>query len=242
MRWDAHRSNQAIPVRKPARARKPLDWRDELASELRRAEQSKYDELYFDNHYWQEDLPGVSGNRGLSYDDPSHTKRFTFLSGLVCDQVRFDSIIDIGCGLGQMARCFQERGIRSFALDVSPVAIQRARGRISGALIRASAEALPLDDGSVDVSLCMDVLEHLPCFDVAAAVGELTRIARRWVIATINLDNPYEYHPTILSRESWETMFERTGLVRKASVLTDQLQRLCSVRYPEYEFFVFRRI
>jgi hypothetical protein len=73
--------------------------------------------------------------------------------------------------------------------------------------------------------------------DAIAAVSELVRVSRKYIIATINLDNSYEYHPTIRPRPFWEDAFFNAG-ARSAPGLRQALQRRAIERYPEYEFFV----
>jgi len=209
---------------------------------LRAREREKYDEEYFEHHYWREDLPGRTGNRGLSYNDPEHKSRFRFLADLLSANVRFRSLVDIGCGLGGLVEVLVQRGYSASGFDVSKVAVARASLVAPGRIWRASADAIPLPDRSVDIAFCSDVLEHLLACDVQAAVSELARVASAFVIATVNLDNPYEYHPTILSRSQWDAFFLSTGLLRPAEPLRSEFQCRADDQHPEYDFFAYERI
>jgi len=88
----------------------------------RRLERRKYNENYFRNHYWAEDLPGKQGNRGLSYDDPCHDQRFKFLSTCVLNEFEFETILDAGCGTGQFILNLAARKKNATGIDVSQTA------------------------------------------------------------------------------------------------------------------------
>ena len=71
----------------------------------------------------------------------------------------------MGCGEKPYLR--SSRRTRATYVGVDPVENPRAD-------LRGSVEALPLEDASFDVVLCIQVLEH--CDDPAAAVPELARV------------------------------------------------------------------
>lgn len=88
---------------------------------------------------------------------------------------------DAGCENGFDLRQLVPAGRCRYGIgiDVSPGMLRslddiRRSGRLC--LVQADARQLPLADGSVDVSLAMHMLYHVP--DIAAAVGELRRITR----------------------------------------------------------------
>src|SRR5262249_19617606 len=70
---------------------------------------------------------------------------------------------------------------------------------------------------------------------------ELCRVCSALILCSINVDNPYRFHPTILSRESWIAIFESIGLARFDRSQTDSVNSRIRTLYSEYEFFVFRR-
>lgn len=213
---------------------------------VREREFRKYDNNYYTSHYWREDLYGQSGNRGLTYDDPDHSQRFSFLFKSLIDYRKPTRLLDVGCGPGLLLANALAVGIDAWGIDWSPVA-QRlfaqstpqqwwSRFRLS------SMVKLPFLEKSFDLCVCMDVLEHLPVFDVFAAVGELCRVSSADILCSINLDNPYQFHPTILSRDSWIAIFESTGLARFDGPQTEEVNSRVRTRYSEYDFFVFRHM
>uniref|UniRef100_UPI0037C99AAC class I SAM-dependent methyltransferase n=1 Tax=Nocardioides terrisoli TaxID=3388267 RepID=UPI0037C99AAC len=76
----------------------------------------------------------------------------------------------MGSADGPSVGWVQARGGRRTCVDVDP------RGLQAGSGICASAEALPIRDGSFDAVVAFDVVEH--CADEATALAELTRVLR----------------------------------------------------------------
>jgi SAM-dependent methyltransferase len=222
-------------------------FREHHAVELFRSkEANKYDDEYFRQHYWREDLPGLTGNRGLSYDDADHTRRFRFLYKNVIAPQCPRRMLDAGCGTGLLIDEALAAGLDAWGIDISPAAkahfLNRTRPEWSNRFILSSITDLPFDSESFDLCLCIDVLEHIPFFDIVDAVRELCRVSSNKVICSVNMDNPYEYHPTILSRDSWVALFHSTGLAQLDATGTNGLNIPIQAIHPEYEFFVFERM
>src|SRR5450755_939535 len=83
--------------------------------------------------------------------------------------------IDVGCGDGSKSGKWLNRHAAGYTgFDVSSHAVELARTRGLEAQLVDDASALPLGDGSVDVTVCSEVLEHL--FDPLAAMVEMRRV------------------------------------------------------------------
>jgi SAM-dependent methyltransferase len=83
-------------------------------------------------------------------------------------------ILDAGCGTGRNLLEYGGLG-KACGIDPSPDAIEFCRRRGLGNVAQASLEALPFDDGSFDLMLACDVIEHVD--DELAALRELRRVA-----------------------------------------------------------------
>jgi SAM-dependent methyltransferase len=89
-------------------------------------------------------------------------------------------VADVGCGNGAYLAELARRKVagRVIGMDLSPgmLAAASARGIGPAALVNADATALPLGPASVDLTLAMHMLYHVP--DPLDAVRELRRVTR----------------------------------------------------------------
>jgi 2-polyprenyl-6-hydroxyphenyl methylase/3-demethylubiquinone-9 3-methyltransferase len=72
-------------------------------------------------------------------------------------------VLDLGCGDGAVTAELAADGARVTGVDVSPVAIERARAahpQIAFETV-ASDEPLPFGDAAFDAVVCLNVLEHV---------------------------------------------------------------------------------
>jgi SAM-dependent methyltransferase len=97
-------------------------------------------------------------------------------------------VLDFGCGTGELCAVLaRHQPGRLIGMDKSVEATARAvsnaiqkdalRGCAIEFICNDDQDRLPLDDASVDLICCFDVLEHIP--DVACVLGEWRRILRR---------------------------------------------------------------
>jgi ubiquinone/menaquinone biosynthesis C-methylase UbiE len=97
---------------------------------------------------------------------------FDVLTDLV--PIRGRTVLDVGCGDGALVKRLRAAGAGALGLDVD---VGRARAADpDGRYVEAGAEAIPLDDASVDVAILMRSLHHVP--DPDAALRELRRVVR----------------------------------------------------------------
>ncbi len=92
-------------------------------------------------------------------------------------------VLDAGCGIGLsfplLARWLQPRQIIGTDIDLSALKIAADTQTLPGVelkLLHASAERLPLPDGSVDVVYCHQLLHHVKAQE--AVLKELLRVLR----------------------------------------------------------------
>lgn len=210
----------------------------------RQKEVAKYSPQYFADDYWKEDHPGQVGNRSLSYDDPLHVQRFDFLFEKLVRPLSPGRILDAGTGPGLLLERMLNAGIDAIGIDVSSAALLELCQRLThahGRVLQTPLSGLPFVDGYFDSTICLDVLEHLIVVDALLAVREICRVTSYEIVCSINLDNPYKFHPTILSRDSWIALFEAIGSFTLNAGKTENLNSQVKERYAEYDFFVFER-
>lgn len=96
--------------------------------------------------------------------------------------------LDVGCGDGQtVGPALQERACRYIGVDVSETAIGQATAAGLDARLIKDASELPFDDGSFDVGLMVEVLEHL--FQPHLAAAEMYRVLRPGGVLLVTVPN-----------------------------------------------------
>lgn len=92
---------------------------------------------------------------------------------------RGGTVVETGCGTGEVTRRLGDHGLRVVGTDLSPGMLRVARRRDPRAPLAAAAlQSLPLADAAVDGGVCWYVLQHVPDDAVDAALVELRRVVR----------------------------------------------------------------
>ena len=102
-------------------------------------------------------------------------------------------VLDLGCGAGRFIAALQDAGADPVGVEIAEAALERARRNVPGAELHALAAdgAIPLEDASVDLVWCSEVLEHVP--DTAGLLSEARRVLRtggRLLVTTPSHDLP----------------------------------------------------
>lgn len=112
---------------------------------------------------------------------PAHLREFVESLG------RAERALDLACGNGRLS--VHVDAAELVAADVSPVALERARGRLgpdARIVELAPDEPLPFEDGEFDLVVCVEALEHIR--DVQLFLSEIRRVLRPG--ATLALTTP----------------------------------------------------
>ena len=102
-------------------------------------------------------------------------------------------VLDVGCGPKPYYPFFAERASEYVGVDVVDNPVAELRGPV---------EALPVEDGSFDLVLCTQVLEH--CDDPAQAVRELRRVTAPGGRVLASTHGVQWYHPSPVDYWRWD--------------------------------------
>ncbi len=215
----------------------------EKKKEIRKKERAKYNKWYYENVYWVEDLPNKQHDRDFNYNDPTHEKRFDFLKKLLINNFKFNTFLDVGCGMGHLIRGLSKEKYECKGIEVSKDALKYYLSDLAkkNVVFLAGMDKMPFRNNEFDLTFCSDVMEHIPLIDVKDSIKELIRVTKKYLVLTINLDNPYGYHPTMLSRGAWENLFLKDKNLKQLKNLERSIGRECKKRYKEYDFFIFQK-
>jgi ubiquinone/menaquinone biosynthesis C-methylase UbiE len=87
-----------------------------------------------------------------------------------------NTVLEVGIGNGFVTRYLRNRGTSVTTLDINYDLVPDVTGSVLG---------LPFSDASFDLVTCYEVLEHLPYTDFSAALGELARVSRSYVLLSL---------------------------------------------------------
>lgn len=87
-----------------------------------------------------------------------------------------ESILEIGKGSGLVGTVLKFRGANVQSLDIDPGLHPDIVGSVT---------SMPIEDKKFDVTLCAEVLEHLPFEDFPKALAEIRRVTRRAVVLSL---------------------------------------------------------
>jgi SAM-dependent methyltransferase len=115
---------------------------------------------------------------GHLVDDPKIGQRAAMLEEMVPDDVV--RILDVGCGDGAITNRLARRWDVS-GVDQSATALQH----LATTAVQGSATRLPFPDMSFDLVLSSEMLEHLPTREYRAAIAEMRRVTRRYLLISV---------------------------------------------------------
>ena len=95
------------------------------------------------------------------------------------------TIGSIGCGWAATEAVLMGEGREVHGVDVSPVAIEVARTRLTSARVISPDDYHPFEDNSLDGLILADVIEHIPAaWDVLASYARAVRPGG-WVVISV---------------------------------------------------------
>jgi ubiquinone/menaquinone biosynthesis C-methylase UbiE len=157
----------------------------------------KYDTVFKDAGY-----RSLGGSQGLRY------------VAKVCTDLKFKSVLDVGCGPGWSVIEFLGRGYRAQGVEPCEYLHQQELRVPAGLGIvkKGAITSIPFPADSFDLVFCTDVLEHVPEKDIHQALSELIRVSKKYIYVTISSHEAQcfpdlKLHCTVHPPEWWTAQF-----------------------------------
>lgn len=145
--------------------------------------------------------------------------------GRILDGIPAKKVLEVGCNVGWNLEYLRQLGVPELhGIEPQAYAVERARARNAAFDVQqGTAFALPYAAASFDLVFTSGVLIHIGPEELGAAMAEIYRVARRWIVA-IEYDHPvekevaYRGHAGALwkrdHREAWHARHRDLRLVK----------------------------
>ena len=146
------------------------------------------------SEYWDSLYSAPEGPEGFLKHELTRRKEIVFDSIEENKVAPLRSALDLGCGSGQYTAPLSQMGLDCYGADISEEMLTLAQQKLppdsSVTWIHSDCRNVPLDDQSVDLILCVGVLEYLT--DDQPALEEIRRLIRPNGLAIVTFPNTYK--------------------------------------------------
>lgn len=131
------------------------------------------------------------------------------------------TLLDVGCGTGQMVYFLRLLGVEAQGLEISQYLLSKANPQVKKYLRMGNIMSLPYKDSSFEVVTTADVLEHVPTEDLKVAVLECNRVAQKFVLHKIfttenqwikHFHGPDISHVSVFGKNWWSKFWKELNL------------------------------
>jgi 2-polyprenyl-3-methyl-5-hydroxy-6-metoxy-1,4-benzoquinol methylase len=95
---------------------------------------------------------------------------------------KYTSALDVGSSIGNAVKYLQDKGIDAHGTEISPIAVENAEKRGIRNCKVGTATNLEYPDGTFELVISTDVIEHLKEEDVAQAFSEMVRVSSKFIV------------------------------------------------------------
>jgi len=154
------------------------------------------------------------------------------LRALLCDLATGSRILDLGCGTGGILRDRMDRSV-CVGVDRSSLALQICARRGFSTLARADLTRLPFREGSFDVLLLMDVIEHLDDdVEFLRAASQLVEEGAQVVVAVPAFSLLWSQHDETFEHRRRYTASQLEAVIRAAGLKPERTTYTNSLLFP----------
>ena len=137
-------------------------------------------------------------------------------------------LLDVGCGGGEYQDLAEKKGYKYIGVDIDPMSIG----------MRADICNLPFDDDTMDVVLCVDVLEHIK--NDHKAISELHRVLKNGGLLLLHVPNMNQKH-ILIEKPEEQHDHERVGYdpVLLNTLCYEFSKHSCYATFDEFEMMAW---
>ncbi|MGH8987686.1 MAG: glycosyltransferase [Acidimicrobiales bacterium] len=161
---------------------------------------SVYDEAYFHSR---------CGPRPYRKGEPSWEAFFSIVADNVVRSFSPTTVFDAGCGVGFLVEALWDRGVEAHGRDISNYAISKVRDD-AREYCHVGSVAEPID-GTYDLAVCIDVLEHLEPDEADRAIAQVTAASDRVLFSSAPVETREPTHRTVRPPVYWLRRFAHHG-------------------------------
>ena len=111
---------------------------------------------------------------------PIYKAKMCYVFGFLDKIARSCHVLDVGCGEGLIVKKYREKGFNFVGMDLNYKSEFVNKGDIKD---------MPFESDAFDITMCLDVLEHLSFSEQYIAINELWRVTQKGGRAIISVPN-----------------------------------------------------
>lgn len=124
------------------------------------------------------------------------------------------AVIDVGCATGLYLRPFLEHGVKVVGVDYADAVIQDEVLQIPRKFIHISDITKKPVGRIADLTICLEVLEHIPASGAQAAIRNICKTSGTIIFSAAQPGQGGVGHINCQPKEYWEKLFQRNGYGR----------------------------
>jgi SAM-dependent methyltransferase len=176
---------------------------------------------HYDEHYWLGGWRAGDNNYSLEKRREIEARN----PQLIKDVFQPVRVVDLGCGPGALMHLLHEIGVYAEGIDYNEMSPALATAEVKDRIAIGDATDRSIKaDGSFDLVICREVLEHLTVLEVKKAVANMVRLTSKYIYVTTRFhpnpptlldfntsDDLDPSHITLLNKDMLRLMFVLEG-------------------------------
>jgi GT2 family glycosyltransferase len=141
---------------------------------------------------------------------------FNHVADTIVAELAPETVLDAGCGTGMLVAALRERGVDARGIDISEYALAQIPQKLQRFFSIASVTHDL--DGTYDLIVCMEVLEHVPAELAPVAVENLCRHTNNVLFSPTPDDFRDPTHINVQPMDYWAGLFAHHGFFRNVDL------------------------